>query len=157
MNFVASVETSIDFERHNVRLGLRLDRADRLPDGSLLVIDYKTGATKSLLKKDGTPADLQLVVYSSALGEDIGGLALINIDSRGIDYKVVGGSSCVEMANAKADPEAWPQSLAEWQSEVDVALRQLAAGDVRINMRHGTQEGRPFGLLSRIEELRRAE
>ena len=57
---VAEVEKSIDFEACGVRLKLRVDRVDRLADGSLLVIDYKTGQEKNLLNRDGDPLDLQL-------------------------------------------------------------------------------------------------
>ena len=149
---IADVEKSIDFEACGVRLGLRIDRIDRLADGSLLVIDYKTGSPKNLLNRDGEPLDLQLVVYADALQEAVGGLALINIDSRSISYKGTGGS--VEWDVARRDE--WPERLAAWRAEVHRALREIAAGDVRVNLRLMADEGRPLGILSRLEELKRA-
>jgi probable DNA repair protein len=150
---VAAVEQGIEFERHGVRLQLRVDRVDRLADGSALIIDYKSGAARSLLTRDGRPADLQLVVYSCAIDERIGGLALVNIDSREITYKAAGGSAEWD----KSDAAGWTDRIADWQNIVDQALQQLAAGDVRLNLRLPAQEGRALGLLSRIEELRREQ
>jgi len=149
---VAGVEESIDFEAFGVRLGLRVDRIDRLADGSVLVIDYKTGMPKNLLNKDGDPLDLQLVVYADALQETVGGLALINIDSRSVSYKGTGGS--VEWDAARR--EQWPERLQAWRDEVQQALREIAAGDGRINLLLTADEGRPLGILSRLEEYKRA-
>jgi hypothetical protein len=149
---VAEVEKSLELEAFGVRLGLRVDRIDRLADGSLLVIDYKTGMPKKLLNRDGDPLDLQLVVYADALESAVGGLALINIDSRSISYQGTGGS--VEWDAARRDD--WPQRLAAWRGEVHQALREIAAGDGRINLLLTADEGRPLGILSRLEEYKRA-
>jgi probable DNA repair protein len=148
---VAEVEKSIDYEAHGVRLKLRIDRLDRLADGSLLVIDYKTGSPRNLLDKDGNPLDLQLVVYADALEDVIGGLALINIDSREISYKETGASS----VPGEQSPDVWPEQLAAWKEEVQDALREIAAGDVRTNLLMTADEGRPLAILSRLEELKR--
>ena len=149
---VAEVEKSVDFSAFGVRLKLRIDRLDRLADGSLLVIDYKTGMPKNLLNRDGDPLDLQLIVYADALQETIGGLALINLDSRAISYKGTGGS--VEWDVARRDQ--WPQRLATWRGEVHQALRDIAAGDVRINLQLSAEAGRYLNILSRLEEHKRA-
>ena len=135
-----------------MRLRLRLDRLDRLADGSLLVIDYKTGQPKNLLNRDGDPLDLQLVVYADALEDVVGGLALINIDSRSISYKGTGGSS--EWDEQRRD--AWPERRAAWKEDVQHALGEIAAGDVRANLLMTADEGRPLAILSRLEELKRA-
>jgi ATP-dependent helicase/nuclease subunit B len=150
---IAEVERAIDYHAHGVHLGLRFDRLDRLPDGSFLIIDYKTGAPKNLLSKDGKPVDLQLVVYADALQQEVGGLALINIDSRSISYKGAGGS--VEWG--PLDSEAWPQQLDQWRASVHQALQEIAAGDARINLLLSSADGRRLNILSRLEEQKRAD
>jgi hypothetical protein len=148
---VVSVEHSVAFRRHGVELDLRVDRIDRLADGSLLIIDYKTGRVKSLLGKDGSPRELQLVVYAAAIDAPIGGLLLINIDSRGIVYRAAGGSREWDRLPA----ELWPTRLDSWRKIVDDALLQIAAGDVRLNTARTTLEGRALNVLSRVEEIKR--
>lgn len=149
---VLDVEKRIDYEVFGLRLGLRIDRVDQLTDGKLLVIDYKTGLSKSFLGRNNEPIDLQLVVYADALNADIGGLVLVNVDSRIISYKGAG----VEGGPWKVrDPQDWKIALGSWVSRVRSAMREIAEGDVRINLLHSENEGRPLNLLSRKEEQKR--
>lgn len=148
---VEKVEHDIDFEHFGVRLALRVDRIDRLADNSRLIIDYKTGTPKALLDKDGNLVDLQLVVYAMAAGEPIGGLALINIDSRAITYKGTGGSVDWD-PKRRAD---WAERLAAWIKNADSALHKLAMGDIRIDVYELEQESGSLAILSRVEELKR--
>jgi ATP-dependent helicase/nuclease subunit B len=148
---IEQVEESVAYQQCGVRLDLRVDRIDRLPDGSLLVLDYKTGAPKNFLNKDGEPRDLQLVVYADALDTTIGGLALINLDRREISYKGTGGS--VEWDAARK--EQWPERIAAWRRAVHLSLQEIAAGDVRINLHLSADQARPFSILSRVEEYKR--
>ncbi len=148
---IEHVENRIEFERFGVRLQLRVDRIDRLSDGSRLIIDYKTGMPKSLLDRDGDLLDLQLVVYALAAGGPIGGLALINIDSREIVYKGTGGS--VDWDARRRDD--WDMRLAGWITTAEGALRNLANGDVRIAINRTEQNPGILAILSRVAELKR--
>ena len=147
-----AVEKDIDYRAFGIRLGLRIDRVDRLQNGELLVIDYKTGQPKHFLSRSGEPTDLQLIVYADALDAEIGGLALINVDSRVIGYKGAGGGGGTWKA---MEPRDWSDTLETWRKLVHKALQEISAGDVRINMSLTTSDGRPLSLLSRREEQKR--
>jgi probable DNA repair protein len=150
---VADVEAAIDFKRGNVRLGLRVDRIDSLTDGSLLIIDYKSGTPKSFLTRSGVPADLQLPLYADAVGAHVGGLTLINIDSRQITYKGAGGS-------IEWDPdggENWAERLSTWRSIVHRTVDQFAAGDVRIKCLLPAGERSELRILARQWEFDRVD
>jgi len=146
---VAGVEKKLDYEKFGIRLGLRIDRIDRLADGRMLVVDYKTGSPKTFLNRNHELKDLQLMVYADALDVEIGGLAFINVDSREITYKVAGGGW------NEAEEGAWEETLQSWRAEVHQALEALATGDARINILQSASEGRPLSILSRLEELKR--
>ena len=148
---VDRVEHDLAYQQFGVRLNLRIDRIDRLPDKSMLIADYKTGQPKNLLRRDGAPRELQLVVYACALDERIGGLLLINIDSRTILYKGTGASGEWDAKGAGI----WPQRLAAWKAGVDAAMQQIAEGDARINLDLPSDQTRPLNILSRFEERRR--
>jgi hypothetical protein len=92
-----------------------------------------------------------MCVYAKALQDPVGGLVYINIDSREISYKGVGGS----VPWGRISAAEWPSTLATWVSLVDVALTQLADGDVRVNTQLQRDKTRPLGILSRIEEIKR--
>ncbi len=148
---VDHVEYEIDYQQFGVRLRLRVDRIDRLSDGGLLVADYKTGQPRNFLNRNGEPHDLQLVVYACALDDSVGGLVLINIDSRSIVYKGTGAN--VPWDTKRSDQ--WPERLAAWQEKVANAMRQIAEGDVRINLNLPGDKTRPLSILSRFEERSR--
>ncbi len=146
---VADVEKKVDYEKFGIRLGLRIDRIDRLADGRLLVIDYKTGSPKTFLNQDRELKDLQLMVYADALGEDIGGLLLINVDTREIGYRGAGGGWNED------EEEDWEDTFQSWRAAVHTTLESLAAGDARVNIEQSSGEGRPLNILSRLEEQKR--
>jgi hypothetical protein len=135
---------------------LRADRLDQLDDGSLMIIDYKTGAAKGFLNMEGEPADLQLIVYADAVQQPVGGLMLINIDSRAITYK---GAGWRVLAGAwqRDDADTWSARLTEWKAMVHRAVDGIAAGDARINLSLSAGQARKLQILSRQEELKRAD
>jgi hypothetical protein len=148
---VDSVERDVDFQQFGVRLKLRIDRIDRLSDESLLIADYKTGLPKNFLNRNGDPQDLQLVVYACALDEKVGGLVLINIDTRSIEYKGTGGSSSWDTKRA----DQWIERMTTWKEKVGMLMQQIATGDIRINLNLSTKQAKTLNILSRFEELRR--
>src|SRR5690606_23995302 len=115
---VQSVETELPFVAHGVALELRVDRIDRLPDGSLLVLDYKTGEEQPLVDRDGEPADLQLVVYAAALAEPVSGLVLVHLGGSQVRYRGIGSG----IDWNPLEPADWDARLARWKRRVDRLL-----------------------------------
>ena len=142
---IDSVEREIEFLEAGVQMTLRADRIDRLPDDSIAILDYKTGAKKNLLRGDGEPNAIQLVAYSCAVAEPIGALLLVNIDSRGVTFDGVG--------QGYKGSDLWPENLDRWQQALRLACEQLRRGDVRVNRVQGITDARPVNLLSRFTEL----
>jgi len=141
---VESVERKVDFAEAGVRLELRVDRIDRLPDGSVVVIDYKTGAEKTFLTRTGEPREYQLVAYACALDETVAELTLANVDTRSIVFHGAG----------RRDTEDWPDVLAAWSDNVRGACIEITRGDVRVVRRQSADDARALNLLTRFTELR---
>ncbi len=146
---VAAVEGELEFRRGPLRLKLRFDRIDRYPDGGIAVIDYKTGAARKLLNRDGTVNEVQLFVYAMACQEPVVALALANLDARETGFSGAG--------RGFTDESGWPEVLAAAAKQIDAACDDLVAGDVRLVARQGATAARPLNLLSRYTELRHDE
>ena len=142
---VAMVEKDLHLTQSGITLNFRVDRVDQLADGSYLVIDYKSGAQKPLLNRDGQIHDLQLVVYALALGEKVSGLALLNLDSR-----------ATSMRRSK-DGDGWASQFAAWSDTARHVIEDLAAGVAAVNLAIPASDCRDLSLLSRSEELRRGD
>ena len=150
---IVSVEDDLSYEAHGIRIGLRVDRIDRVDDGQLVVIDYKTGTPKAFVRQDGELRDVQPVLYAAAIGAsgsgDVGALLFQNIDSRKIAYSGAGP------VHRPKEAEQWPAQLGGWLAEVDDVIRELADGDARINVCQSSTDGRALAILSRLEEQKR--
>ena len=146
---ISAVEHEVAFADADVHMKLRVDRIDRRRDGTLAILDYKTGARKTFLGGDGRPKEIQLVAYAMALDAEVSAVALVNIDAREMGFDGAGAGY------GKVDD--WAASLAEWKQLVHAACRDLGAGDVRINALQGTRDARELNLLSRYTELLRGE
>ncbi len=146
---VAAVEGDLEFRHGPLRLQLRFDRIDRYADGGIAIIDYKTGAAKKLLNRDGSVNEAQLFVYAAASEEPVVALALANIDARETGFSGAG--------RGFTDETGWPDLLAAVGALIDAACDDLVAGDVRLVARQGATAARPLNVLSRYTELRHDE
>lgn len=144
---IACVEEALEFSLSGIDLRLRCDRIDRFEDGAVLILDYKTGASKKFLDGRGEPHDAQLVVYACAVRDAVAGMGLYNVDSRSV---AIDGAERSMMS-----PQDWEQTLTRWKTDVATAAGEFQRGDVRINAWQSIKDARPLNLLSRFTELRR--
>lgn len=142
---IEQLEAPIELTIDQVRLRLRIDRIDRLENGEVVVIDYKTGRRRQVLNSSREPDDMQLVAYACGLDDAVAGLAFVNVDSRQVDLNGAG-----RFFTPGLD---WDSDLARWKDEIRDAVLDLQKGDVRLNNALPIKTGRFFGLLSRIREL----
>jgi probable DNA repair protein len=143
---VNSVEESLVASIEGLELRLRVDRIDRLATGELVILDYKTGAWRRLLDRDGNPREYQLIVYACALQRPIADIGFFNVDSRAVG---------VDGAGKNLTPSLdWDSALELWRARVAEAATLLMQGDVRLSSLHNQKAARPLSLLSRIAELR---
>jgi len=142
---ITAVEQLLEGTIAELPLRLRVDRIDQDRQGKLIIIDYKSGAPKRLLGADGLPKDMQLVVYAYVAARPVAGIALLNIDARGVALDAVG-----EAFPAKTDLS---EALPAWFAAVEKAANEIVGGDVRISALQTVTQARPLALLSRFREL----
>ncbi len=144
-------------------LDLRLDRVDRLNDGSLLVIDYKTGDVSPRSWDPPRPDDVQLPLYAGfALKpvDELGGLVFAKVRTGGLSFEG-------RMFDAKATlfPDLKAVSglakkpltlelLLDWRERIEQLARNFVAGRAEVDPREYPKTCERCGLqtLCRIEE-----
>jgi probable DNA repair protein len=133
---VEHVETDHTVELGGLSLRLRVDRVDRLADGSYAVIDYKTGGNaepKAWL--DERPQLPQLPLYVEAFGS-------ANVSAVAFGRVRAGETGFVGLARdagvfpgCKAPPTkyaSWGELLAAWHRRLATLAREFASGDARL-------------------------
>jgi probable DNA repair protein len=144
---IHAVESAAEFMMAGIRLSLRIDRIDRNDDGSVVILDYKTGSRRKFLDGNGEPADAQLVVYAIATAEPVAALGFYNVDSRETALDASGRDSM--------GADRWQEALGRWSCAIESAAEDFAAGDARIRYWQTVRDARPLNILSRFGELRR--
>src|SRR5690625_7932510 len=85
--FCVASEEQAQLQIKELILNLRIDRIDQLPDGRLLLIDYKTGLSAKLPSKEwqrSRPIELQLPMYAGYLqGQQrpVAGMAIAKVNA----------------------------------------------------------------------------
>ncbi len=150
-----------------LELRLRLDRVDRLGDGTVLVVDYKTGNVSQKSWEMPRPDDVQLPLYAGfALDrekEPLGGLVFAKIRA--------GEQQCFAGRMFDAEARLLPglgnrsalvkrpltiEDLIEWRNYIEQMARDFLEGRADINPREYPTTCEQCGLqtLCRVHEYR---
>jgi probable DNA repair protein len=165
---VEQTETIANPTIAGLTLRLRFDRIDRLNDGSLLVVDYKTGDDKPSKWNLPRPEDVQLPLYAefavdSSMGE-VGGLAFAKLRPGECEFQ---GKVRLAKATLKGDLRSntnlvkkplTPEDLMAWRQEIVGLAEDFLAGRADVNPRKypETCERCELHALCRIQEMRGA-
>jgi probable DNA repair protein len=167
---VVALEDNRSVNLAGLALELRIDRIDRLNDGSLLVIDYKSGDVKTNLWEVPRPEDVQLPLYACfALNRDAkdgnepevaGGLAFAKISAkyqsfaghlRDAEKTIFAGLS--NQSALKKLPLT-DEMLFDWKKEIQGLAESFVRGDAEVDPRIPlkTCEKCEYKVLCRVRE-----
>ena len=148
---IESLEQRLAYRHAGVVLDLRADRIDRLADNSLLILDYKTGQPRPLIRQTGEVADLQLPVYAAAVNASVGGLGFLFVGPKTVTWKQAGSS--IDVKPMEADD--WAVTLDIWRLSVERLIEAIVAGDTRVNLRGDAERSWQLNVLCRSAEEKR--
>jgi RecB family exonuclease len=160
---VAETEAKRTIHVAGLSFDLRLDRIDRLNDGSLLVIDYKSGEVTPRSWDLPRPDDVQLPLYAGfALdqNEELGGLVFAKVRAGNLAFAGrVGNAKATLLANLPANSSLVKEAftaelLIDWRDHIEQLARDFAAGHAEVDPRDPPKTCERCGLqtLCRIAE-----
>jgi probable DNA repair protein len=164
---VAATEVQRSISVAGLILDLRLDRIDRLSDGSELVIDYKSGDVSPTSWDLPRPDDVQLPLYAGfALdeGEELGGLVFAKVRPGDLSFAGnVADARGTLLGNLPAssslvrDPFT-VEKLLDWRDSIEQLARDFLSGKAEVDPRDYPRTCERCGLqsLCRIQEHRAA-
>lgn len=123
-------ERDLQWGAHGAALRLRIDRMDRLEDGTRLLLDYKTGAPRTIRLHEGDLEPLQLALYVAALaaaGESVDAATLLTLRPAELGFS--GISAGTQLPQARLKPvENWPAVQEQWQLALADLLQAHLSG-----------------------------
>jgi ATP-dependent helicase/nuclease subunit B len=154
---ILEVESRRDIRVGLYRLSGRLDRLDRLENGDLLILDYKTGRNaRTSGWYSERLADTQVPVYSTEFGAELSGAALCDLSGRGIVYRGYWPSeACFPSPSGKLPKRrSWVQQLDVWSEQIATLADELMSGDSRVFVADWDYAAGSFAPLTRVYERR---
>ncbi|MFV0279041.1 MAG: PD-(D/E)XK nuclease family protein, partial [Parahaliea sp.] len=126
-------------------LRLQVDRVDQLADGSLLIIDYKSGRSEPRSWLGERPSLPQLPLYGVVSEGAVQALAFAQVRPRACAYRGLGRSEVVAGVSAdigkatrgKADIDNWPDLLAAWRVTLEGLADDFVAGRAEVDPLNG--------------------
>ncbi len=144
-----------------ITVEVKIDRIDRLADGSVAIIDYKTGRVGKGQWFGERPEDPQLPLYSLLSGDTLGAVLFARIRPGESDWIGVARDAHVtpkiKAFDQTRDAEAadgWPGLLASWREVLTRLGAEFRAGHAMVDPRDGLATCQYCGLtpLCRINE-----
>ncbi|HEX7374019.1 MAG TPA: PD-(D/E)XK nuclease family protein, partial [Steroidobacteraceae bacterium] len=133
---VEHVETAYELTLGGLSLDLRVDRVDRLADGSCAVIDYKTGGNAQPRNwLDERPQLPQLPLYVEALGaQQVSAVVFGRVRAGETGFAGLARDPA-SFPGCKAPPREyanWDELLAAWHRRLETLAREFATGEARL-------------------------
>jgi len=159
---VVSLEEESVLKLSGLELTLRPDRIDRLEDGRLIVIDYKSSAPAKSRWLGPRPQEPQLPLYSFlnpalegiafaplaresqfiSLGDDLG---LTKTPDRGLAHQTAGWAG------------DWEALVSKWSSALALLAEAFVEGDPSIDPSPGACQHCELSSVCRIDQLRQTD
>jgi len=160
---VADTEVKRTVHLAGLTLDLRLDRVDQLKDGSLLVIDYKSGYVSPNAWELPRPEDVQLPLYAGfALEQDerLGGLVFASVLPGKVKFAgQVGDVTATLLAGLKGTSnliknKLTDEQLNDWRKCIEQLAKDFVAGKSEVDPRDPGKTCKRCGMqtLCRIQE-----
>lgn len=152
---VEALEQSVALSLGEAQLRLRLDRLDRFADGSIAVIDYKSGNAQRFEADAPRPQHPQLLAYAIAAGAELSAVASVHIQSSGIRWR--GAADRAGRVPGVSGPKPGEATLSEqrtrWQQRLTELAGEFLAGEAAVQPVAGACRYCHLPLLCRIDAL----
>ena len=160
---VAGTEVDRTIDRAGLILKLRLDRIDQLNDGSMLVVDYKSGNVAPSSWDPPRPEDVQLPLYAGFALDDeelLGGLVFAKVRPGELAFAGRVGDAAATLFpglpknNALMRTPLTAEMLLDWRDSIKQLTKDFLAGKAEVDPREypKTCERCDLQSLCRIQE-----
>ncbi|KGE03553.1 PD-(D/E)XK nuclease family protein [Pseudohaliea rubra] len=155
---VIAREDPVTLKLAGLELCLKLDRVDKLADGSELVIDYKSGSASLAGIFPTRITSPQLPLYSLARGSDLAGVAYAQLRPRQLRLLAAGVGDGLDDLDKKlragiADDPAvddWLALRSVWEDRLTTLAAEVMAGDAGVQPAPGACRYCDLASLCRI-------
>ncbi len=159
---VVAIETPVTVQLGGLQLDLTPDRIDRLEDGSVLIIDYKSRSFTPAAWLGERPDEPQLPMYAVTCEDDVAGIAFGVLAPGKLQFKALvetgvalPGATVVAPDRAQMQTPGWSGLLADWRAELERLAADYMGGAAQVSPKRNTScTYCPLPVLCRLESRR---
>jgi probable DNA repair protein len=136
---VHSLEEGLDISIRGLQLNVVADRIDRLENGKLVVIDYKTGRHFMSEWFQDRPVEPQVPLYSLFCPEPVAGVYFGVVRKGescfvglGEDADIVPGCKAFAQHSLTRDFPSWTELLQHWKTQLEDLAAEVLRGEARV-------------------------
>jgi ATP-dependent helicase/nuclease subunit B len=150
---IEAVERREAIEVAGFALRVRADRVDRLADGGIAIVDYKTGdrVTSADWFKERL-RDVQVPFYAAHSAAPVEAAVIARVGAREAGYRGFWQGSAFPGKPNKLRERDWPAQIARWRAQIEELVREHVAGDTRVFLADRDEASGPYAPLTRIDE-----
>ena len=128
---VHELETKHRVQSGGALIDVRVDRMDRLEDGTQVILDYKSGRAVTPDWEVERTTHPQLLVYLLAAQAPVSALAVAHLDPKSVVFKGIGDED-FRLPGVKAATGSWSRQLQVWNEQVAQLAGNFVRGDARV-------------------------
>ncbi len=148
----AGIEVEREIAIAGLRIRVRADRVDTLPDGRQIILDYKTGQVKPRAWESERPDEPQLPLYCATSEQPVATAAFAVIHTGELKFRGLG--DLPGMANMKTNPPLpFNAQIEEWCRVLAVLAQDFRAGRAEVDPKPGACDNCGLRALCRIREF----
>jgi ATP-dependent helicase/nuclease subunit B len=149
---VETVEQETHFEAPGLKLRLRVDRIDRLENGNVLLIDYKSGQQSRNKLKGARPKEPQLLVYAASSADPVDGIFFAEMRPNTVRAVGLSREKQFESKSVDVKKHDWNSFLEASKAEVYRLAEQFVKGYAVVDPVSGVCGYCPSKPFCRIHE-----
>lgn len=133
-------------------LQLRLDRVDRLDDGRLVVIDYKSGKAEAFEADAARPMRPQLPAYAMAAGNQVAAVLSVYLGREAVKLRgVADRRDCIGNLRGAVEEAAWPLLLRRWHERLQALVQEFLDGHASVDPQAGVCDRCHLQMVCRVD------
>jgi ATP-dependent helicase/nuclease subunit B len=145
-------EQDREAEIGGLRLKVRVDRIDRIADGRLIIVDYKTGQVKTTAWQGERPAEPQLPLYAATCQDPLGALLIAQISRDASGYTGL-SDGAVSARPMRSKTDSLKAERVEWTRVLTALAEDFRAGVARVDPAGDACRFCDYRALCRVDEI----
>lgn len=155
---VEEMERELSFDLAGLPLKVRIDRIDRMKNGRLVLIDYKSGKQSKNKLDCPRPQEPQLLVYAAAKGADVEGVFFGQLRPRELRFPGLARDRHVKGPQTQVLGNKWDETMETARLEVARIAQDFLQGKAAVDpVRHNVCNFCTTTPFCRINEHRAAD